>query len=261
MKPVAATPVLPAFLSGAETIEREDGPGWRRWTASTVAAGLLHAGLLTAAIVLPAPSPPVPPPAMMIDLALLPSPPSPTPPAPEAKPPQPQRPKTAEITPPPLPHKLARPAPRKPPAARPAPEVHAEDIGPTPAAVDPPPAEPAVSSPVPTTPSTSALAPSPAPRSSTIALWRSTLQQHLQSRKRYPRTAQSRRQEGVATIRFVLDREGNLMSINLEHSSGTEMLDEEALDLVRRALPLPPPPPEVSSERTEVVLPIEFHLR
>ncbi|MEO0034464.1 MAG: hypothetical protein RLZZ501_487 [Pseudomonadota bacterium] len=260
MRPVTATPFPPATLPGAETIGRGEGPGWRHWTASTVAAGLLHVGLLTAAIVLPAPSPP-PPPAMMIDLALLPSPPAPTPPVPEAKPPQPQRPETAEIKPPPLPRKLARPEPRKPPAIRPAPTVHAENIGPTPAAVDPSPKEHAVSSPAPPPPSTPALAPSPAPRASAIALWRSALQQYLQSRKRYPRAAQSRRQEGVATIRFILDRTGNLMSLGLEQSSGTEMLDEEALDLVRRALPLPPPPPEVTGERIEVVLPIEFRLR
>jgi protein TonB len=124
------------------------------------------------------------------------------------------------------------------------------------------PPEPAASPPPPAvTSAPNSASPSNAARLSSIASWQSVLLQHLQSRKHYPRAAQSRRQEGIAVVRFVLDRQGSLLSARLERSSGVEILDEEAVDLLHRAQPLPPPPPEVTSDRIELAIPIEFLLK
>jgi protein TonB len=44
-------------------------------------------------------------------------------------------------------------------------------------------------------------------------------------------------------------------------SSGTSALDEEALALLRRAQPFPPPPPELSGSRVDLTVPIRFNLK
>ncbi len=70
-----------------------------------------------------------------------------------------------------------------------------------------------------------------------------------------------RRQEGVATLRFTIDRDGKLLAFKLEHSPGHTILDDEVLAIIQRAAPLPPFPPEMTEPRFEFVVPIRFALR
>jgi periplasmic protein TonB len=44
-------------------------------------------------------------------------------------------------------------------------------------------------------------------------------------------------------------------------SSGASALDDEALALLRRAEPFPPPPPELPGARVDLTVPIRFNLR
>lgn len=90
--------------------------------------------------------------------------------------------------------------------------------------------------------------------------WQSTLMMKLNEAKRYPFGARRYRQEGVAYLRFVMDREGNVLSANIERSSGYPLLDEETLALIERAQPLPKPPESMASESFEIVVPVEFFL-
>ena len=83
----------------------------------------------------------------------------------------------------------------------------------------------------------------------------------LERNKRYPESAQSRRQQGVAQIFFSLDRQGRVIDSRVVRSSGTSALDEEALALLRRAQPFPPPPPELSGQRVNLTVPIRFNLK
>ncbi|MDH2132203.1 energy transducer TonB [Sphingobium yanoikuyae] len=78
--------------------------------------------------------------------------------------------------------------------------------------------------------------------------------------KRYPREAAFRRQQGVPYIRFVMNREGKVLSVRLERSSGVRSLDDEALSLPKRASPLPRPPEEVKGDSIELVVPVEFFM-
>ncbi len=79
--------------------------------------------------------------------------------------------------------------------------------------------------------------------------------------KIYPGQAQFRGQQGVASVRFVLDREGRVLSVKLDKSSGVASLDEEAVALVRRAQPFPKPPQAVAGDRVELAAPVEFSLK
>jgi protein TonB len=83
----------------------------------------------------------------------------------------------------------------------------------------------------------------------------------LEGHKRYPRAARELRHEGVAHVRFSINRQGHVLSSRLEKSSGSAILDREALDLIRRTTPLPPPPTEVPGDPIEMLAPIHFSFR
>jgi periplasmic protein TonB len=83
----------------------------------------------------------------------------------------------------------------------------------------------------------------------------------LERNKSYPPAAQSRRQQGVAQLFFSLDRQGRVTESRLLSSSGAAALDQEALALLRRAQPFPPPPPELTGDRVGVTVPIRFNLK
>lgn len=101
----------------------------------------------------------------------------------------------------------------------------------------------------------------PAPRASTAPQdWRNRLLAHLDSKKRYPPAAQRLRQEGVAYLRFTMDRSGRVLSSRIDRSSGRPLLDREALAMLGRAQPLPPPPDDVPGATLELVTPVEFFL-
>lgn len=90
-----------------------------------------------------------------------------------------------------------------------------------------------------------------------LAAVRAWLEQH----KEYPRPARMRRQEGTVLLRFVMDRNGLVLSSSIEQSSGHALLDQAVEDLLRRAEPLPPFPDTRQQARLEVVVPITFSLR
>ena len=103
----------------------------------------------------------------------------------------------------------------------------------------------------------------PAPQVSKSAqeTWEGKVLAQLNRHRRYPRPAMARRQQGVPWIRFVMDREGRVLSVRLERSSGFPDLDREAVALPKRAQPLPKPPEDRPSEVLELVVPVEFFLR
>lgn len=182
--------------------------------------------------------------------------------------------RTASPTPAPTSQREATPPVRVPPQAAPldAPEpVASEPIASAPAAAAP--ASPPETSPA----ASAAAAPAMADPSARVAsaprhgstqartsaelTWQSQLLGHLERFRRYPARALRQRHEGVTHLRFSVDRNGGVRAVRLERSSGSDLLDDEALDVVRRAQPLPPPPPEIEGEPVEVVVPVQFRLR
>jgi len=59
---------------------------------------------------------------------------------------------------------------------------------------------------------------------------------HLDKYKRYPPGAHA---VGKTTVRFTLDRNGKVLDVGIEKSSGNAVLDQEALAIVHRADPFP----------------------
>jgi TonB family protein len=84
----------------------------------------------------------------------------------------------------------------------------------------------------------------------------------LRSNTHYPPEAKARHEEGVSNIAFSLNRQGHLTSARIARSSGSPALDADALGLVRRVQPFPPPPPEVVGAQNQITLnaPIRYYL-
>jgi len=92
-------------------------------------------------------------------------------------------------------------------------------------------------------PSQSTAAPSPgmaASNSRARASWAAMISAHLNRFKRYPPGAEGI--TGRPSVRFSLDGSGRVTSVSLSRSSGSSVLDQEAVATVRRASPFPAPP-------------------
>lgn len=94
-----------------------------------------------------------------------------------------------------------------------------------------------------------------------LPTWRSQLMARLERYKRYPAEAQSRGERGEALLAFAIDRSGAAHNARIARSSGSAALDRETLDLIARAQPLPPPPPEVPGAQISVTVPIRYNFR
>jgi len=84
---------------------------------------------------------------------------------------------------------------------------------------------------------------------------------HLSRHRIYPPEARSRGVTGVARVRFALGRSGQVLSVSLVGGSGEPILDQAAVDMVRRAAPFPPFPDSVTLARMDLAAPIRFDLR
>lgn len=226
--------------------------GRMRWSLAFALALGAHLGV-AGVVALKPQAPPAPPPpapsAIMMDLA---------PPAPPPPPPRPQpalTPTPAPKPPPIIEQAEARlpPPPRKPPRREPVPAATPRP------AMTPSPALPAESR-TETAPSAQPTHAGPPPADA-LAVFQGRLLAHLARHKRYPMGARQRRQQGTAWVRLTLDRDGHVLAHRLERGSGTMLLDREAEELLARAQPLPPIPPELGRDRMELVLPVEFTLR
>lgn len=234
------------------------------WVVAGGLAALCHLPLLLIELELAAASAPD---ELTIDLStFLPEPePPPEEPAPPTPPPEPlpERP-----TPPKPPEPVDEPPPEEPPAEEPAPLPT-----PVPVPSDDPPAvdEPTPSSestPAPDAPAepTPVKAPPPPPpppppkppfdprayRDLAFAL--------VERHKRYPRKARVLGQQGKVLLLLHLDEEGRLMrEPKVQRSSGVDVLDEEAVRMVKAAAPFPKPEGEIS--RVPILVPLTIHFR
>lgn len=213
------------------------------------------------------------PAAMMVELAPLPALAPAAAPAAKPEPPAPPKPATPPPEPPAKPVAQQKPieAP-KPKLALPPPKPKAPPQPPKPVAKpveEAAPPQVAKSQPTTSTPSTSstptqartaAQSGSPTP-SNAAPNWQGLVRAHLSRYKNYPSEARRRGDEGRVVIRFRIDAQGHLLSCEVEQSSGVRSLDRAALQMFRRADPLPPPPPELLKGGTlEVVAPFAYSL-
>lgn len=176
--------------------------------------------------------------------------------APPAAPPEPVR----EVPPGPSRKRKEEPAPQAAEILPPSIVIAATEPLPAAPAVRPAPPDPAPPAREETAPVSRPLPPQPQ-ASTGKPTWEGRVLAALDRVKRYPRDAHFARKQGVPYIRFSMDRQGKVLTVTLERSSGVRSLDNEALALPRRAQPLPRPPEDMKGEAIELVVPVEFFMR
>ncbi len=87
-----------------------------------------------------------------------------------------------------------------------------------------------------------------------------TLQNLIASAKKYPESAQKSGQEGKATVKFTIMKNGEVKNIQLVLKTNYRDLDEEAIAAVKRAAPFSSLPDEIGKSYLDIVLPFRFRL-
>jgi protein TonB len=124
------------------------------------------------------------------------------------------------------------------------------------------PAPPAVSAPPPATASAVGTVAGSDPKARKQEMdYFALLAAHLNRKKSYPIEAKKARQEGIVTVRFTVDRDGQVSGLAIKRGSGHDILDRATLDLVQRVAPLPRMPAAMQRDSLTLALPIEYALK
>lgn len=242
--------------SSRQGLRRRRAGAWR--LAATLGSVALHLGLLLALVLEPAA--PIAPPSLSSPVLLTLAPPS-APPTPTTETPsdaledETSRPSQAASPRPASPFQPRHvPAPSASPLMAAAESAAASTTAPD-RREEKPEASAAAAPPRPSAP--------PAPRlaGSVIETWQGRVLARLEAHRRYPPAARRRRLQGVAHVRFSVDRSGRVLDAQLARTSGSADLDREAVANVRRASPLPEPPADLPGAVVELVVPVDFSLR
>jgi TonB family protein len=88
------------------------------------------------------------------------------------------------------------------------------------------------------------------------AAWRRGLVAHIERKKRAPANGAERSADII--VSFTMDRQGKVTAVKIAKGSGDARFDQAALDMIRRADPLPAPPSVVADQNLSFRLPISF---
>jgi protein TonB len=89
--------------------------------------------------------------------------------------------------------------------------------------------------------------------------WKSQLVSQIERHKRYPEEA--RGDQGVVQVVFGVDRSGGIHNARVAASSGSGVLDRDAIAWLERSQPLPPPPPEIGGAVISITVPLRYNYR
>jgi periplasmic protein TonB len=83
----------------------------------------------------------------------------------------------------------------------------------------------------------------------------------LRNRLRYPDVARSQGIDGVATLRFTMDRSGRVIGSTVTRSAGHPALDQAAIAAASPGSSLPPAPAALPQQQFTISVPLRFNLR
>ncbi len=185
---------------------------------------------------------------------------------------EPPRPPPPEVETKPQPPQALRPVPAKPRPARKLmikrPQPAAEPA-PAPVVVPPPPQPSApVASPLPAAPAAPPVAAPPPVRSapapdtaSLVERYRAAIIEQAKRYKRYPRFARDNGWEGRVNVRMAIAPDGAIAALRVTHGTGFQILDDQALEMVRSAKQDAVIPDGLRGRRYSVDIPVVFNLR
>lgn len=187
-------------------------------------------------------------------------PPEPQPLTPPPPPPPTKQPKT--VTKSELPKLPVKPSEFTEPAATEAPaeEPAKPAVTPAPPAREEPSPAPAAAPALAVSEPPKPAAPTPRESSDERNQYGALLTQQINKYKMYPRIAVMRNWEGDVILELQLDANGNLTSSRIYKSSKIESLDNQALEMVKKASPFPLPPPSLRGRSFSIMVPVSFRL-
>lgn len=86
------------------------------------------------------------------------------------------------------------------------------------------------------------------------------LKSWLNAHKTYPPELKKAKIQGVVTVRFTINQQGQLQQASIKVSSGSARLDQAALAMVQQASPMPAIPESLKRDRLTLALPVEYSL-
>ncbi len=190
----------------------------------------------------------------------------PTPPAPVALP-EPVVPEPVE--PEPIKKEIKPVEPVKPVRKKSPEPVPIEEPTPEPATAEPQPpsvitaapkidAPPVITAPAPEPPKK--IEPNENEINNALSQYGSTLGMAIAKHKSYPKIAQMRGWQGECLLDLKIDSNGTVLSANIKESSGYDSLDNQALEMVRKASPFPAPPEALRGRSFNITVPVSFRL-
>ncbi len=78
--------------------------------------------------------------------------------------------------------------------------------------------------------------------------------------RRYPANAFDNKQEGRVVTRVTIARDGQLIDVRIDTSSGWPAIDAAELETIRRSAPFPPVPNDMPGDPLILILPIHYDL-
>lgn len=86
----------------------------------------------------------------------------------------------------------------------------------------------------------------------------SRVYRHIEPYRSYPAAARAGGQHGRVVTRVTINRDGGLVDLRLDRSSGWPLIDEAEMAAIRRAMPLPPVPNGMRGDPVVLVLPMNY---
>ncbi|MBR0560445.1 energy transducer TonB [Neokomagataea anthophila] len=90
--------------------------------------------------------------------------------------------------------------------------------------------------------------------------WQKLIMERFNNFRLYPNEARINHDEGTTVLCLSIDRNGNLLKVMIDQTSGSSILDDEALHLAYRVAPLYPPPESVVGDPVVIMIPVDFQL-
>ena len=87
--------------------------------------------------------------------------------------------------------------------------------------------------------------------------WQRKVAQLVGANYTYPRSAQVRGEQGSAKVKIAISGVGKVLSVDLVQSTGSAILDREAVRIPRKVASYPAPP---TGSNTDITLPITWRI-